>query len=185
MDKLEKYKIISDFINSWFKVFAVIAAGVITVSEYYQHKEGEQVKLTLSYVERFNSSKLLDMRNLIDMKLDEENETIISTLSKKDLSEVEMEKAYGQLIVDIVEKHRMSLQLKTLLAFHEEVVLCVNTALCNEQVARDFFTTDAKELFKGFYPFICDERRKWKNDKIGQRVEHFYVRAAGSVCSGS
>ena len=182
MDKLEKYKTISEFLNSWLKVFAVIAAGLITVSEYYEHKEGEQVKLTLDYVDRYNSGKLFDMKNDLDMTLDEENQTLVSTLSQKGLSEAEMEKAYRAVILQIVEKHHLSLQLKTLLGFHEQVVLCVNTALCNEQVARDFFTTDAKELFNGFYPFICEERRKWKNDKVGQRVERFYIKASGNVC---
>ena len=183
MSKLEHYKTISDFINSWLKVFAVVAAGVITVNEYYQHKEAEQVKLTLGYVERFSSGKLLDMRNQIDGKLDEENEALVATLSNNKLNEEQLEKEYRQLILNVVKKHHLSLQLKTLLAFHEEVVLCVNTSLCNEQVARDFFTTDAKELFNGFYPYICEERRKWKNEKIGQRVEQFYVRTGASVCS--
>jgi len=184
MKKLEKYKAISEFINSWLKIVAVFAAGLFTVNEYFDHKEGEQVKLTLSYVERYSSNKMLDIRNALSMKLDEENDALVSTLSDSSLDANELQKKYDKLILEIVKKHHLAIQLKTLIDFHEEVVLCVNSALCNEQVARDFFSADAQELFRGFYPFVCDERRKWKNDKIGQRVETFYIKTNSNVCLG-
>lgn len=183
MKNLENYKAINEFISSWLKVGTVIMAAFFSITEYLEHKESEQVKLTLKYVERYNSNKMLDMRTQLSLKLDEENKALISTLSDSSLSADELNKKYSQLILQIIEKHKLAVNLKTLIGFHEEVVLCVDSTLCNEQVAKDFFTIDAQELFRGFYPYICEERRKWKNNRIGQRIEAFYNKSDGNACS--
>jgi len=181
--RLEKYKTLSDFINGWLTIVAIFAAGLFSLNEYLEHKTGEQVQRSLNYVERYNGDKLLDMRNTLSTKLDEENKSLVETLSNPELSQNELQAAYDKLILEIIKKHKLAIQIKTLLGFHEELVLCVESQLCDEQVARDFFTTDAKALFRGFYPYICDQRRKWKNEKIGLRVEIFFNKNAEKICT--
>jgi len=182
MRALEKYKTISEFINSWLTILAVIAAGLFSINEYLEHKEDERIKRSLHYVERYSADKFIDIRNNVYAKLDEENKALVKALSDSSLSSEELQEKYNKLILDIVDKHSLSVNIKTLFNFHEEVVLCVQTELCDEQVVRNFFNVEALELFRGFSPYVCNERKKWRNENITLRVETFYNKTQGDIC---
>lgn len=182
MKGLEKYSSIGDFLNNWLKIITILCAGIFGLLEYIEHKEDLKVERSLNYVERFNSSALTESRNTLSQIVDRESEKIIKTLSDNKLSAEEVQNKYNDLIVKMVSEHKMESQLRQQFDFHEEVVLCVTAGICDEFVVRSFFSTNAKQLFKAFYPYVCDQRKKWNNKSISENVEFFYISKNSQIC---
>lgn len=183
MSAIQKYSSIGDFVNKWLAIISVITAAVFGLIEYLEHKEKVRVERSLSYVERFNSSSYTEFRNSLSDVVEQESAKIISTLSDSSLSAEEVSQRYNKLIIDMIRDNKLEAKLRQLFDFHEEVVLCATSALCDEFVIRSFFATNAKQLFKAFYPYVCDQRTKWNNDEILQNLESFYLSGNAQICN--
>lgn len=176
-------KSITDFLTSWLTVITLMSAAVFGILEYIDHKQGVRVQRSLDYVERYNKELYLKLRNRLADVLEQEGKILVSTLVDNTLSSEQVERRYFDFINDMIARHKLKPDLRRLLGFHEEVVLCVKAGLCDAAVARSFFTVDAQELFRGFYPYVCDQREKWKNPTIAAQTENFYIGEDVATCS--
>lgn len=176
-------KSITDFFTSWLTVITLVSAAVFGVLEYVDHKHDVRVQRSLDYVERYNQDLYLTLRNRLNDVLEKESQTLISTLVDDSLSPQQIQRKYSDFINEMIAKHELKSDLRRLLGFHEEVVLCVNAGLCDADVVRSFFSVDAQELFRGFYPYVCDQRDKWKNPTISAQIENFYIGENIDTCA--
>ena len=46
--------------------------------------------------------------------------------------------------------------------------------LCEEEVAGQFFDSDAEGFVNTYYPYICHIRREWHNSEQYKKVTQFY-----------
>lgn len=183
MIRLSNSKSITDFLTSWLTVVTLVSAAIFGILEYVDHKQGVRVQRSLDYVERYNKDLYLDLRNRLADVLEQESQTLISTLVDDSLSDKQIQRKYYEFINKMIANHKLSPDLRRLLGFHEEVVLCVNAGLCDAAVVRSFFSVDAQELFKGFYPYVCNQRDKWKNPTISAQIEKFYIGENVATCT--
>lgn len=183
MNILEKSKAVRDALNSWLTVIAVISAGIFGVVEYVDHKAGVRVERSLGYVERYNGNVYLDSRARLDEVLEEEREALTALLTGEALPSETIPRMYDDYVITMVDKHGIRPVLNRLFGFHEEVVLCANAGLCDASVLQQFFSIEAQELFKGFYPYVCEQRNKWHNPALFVRMEHFYLGNKRDVCA--
>jgi len=182
MNAQVKSKSITDFLTSWLTVITLVSAAIFGILEYIDHKQGVRVQRSLDYVERYNTDLYLKLRNRLADVLEQESKTLIATLVDNSLTAEQIQRKYYEFINEMILRHKLKPDLRRLLGFHEEVVLCTNAELCDAAVVRSFFTVDAQELFKGFYPYVCDQREKWNNTTIAAEVEAFYIDKNNETC---
>ena len=182
MSVQENSKSITDFLTSWLTLITLVSAAIFGVLEYFDHKQGVRVQRSLDYVERYNQDLYLKLRNRLADVLELEDKALIETLVDDSLSAEQVQHKYADFINNMIVKHKLKPDLRRLLGFHEEVVLCTNAGLCDAAVVRSFFTVDAQELFKGFYPYVCDQREKWNNPTIAAELENFYIGTNNETC---
>jgi hypothetical protein len=183
MLKLANSKSVTDFLTSWLTVIALVSAAIFGILEYVDHKQDVRVQRSLDYVERYNKDLYLKLRDRLADVLDQESKTLIATLVDDSLSKEQIQRKYFDFINEMIAKHKLTSDLRRLLGFHEEVVLCVNAGICDAAVVRSFFSVDAQELFRGFYPYICDQRDKWKNPTIAAQTEKFFIGENIGTCT--
>ena len=182
MSMQENSKSITDFLTSWLTLITLVSAAIFGVLEYVDHKQGVRVQRSLEYVERYNQDLYLNLRNRLADVLELEDKALIETLVDDSLSAEQVQRKYSDFINKMIVKHKLKSDLRRLLGFHEEVVLCANAGLCDAAVVRSFFTVGAQELFKGFYPYVCDQREKWNNPTIAAELENFYIGTNNETC---
>lgn len=161
----------------------MVSAAIFGVLEYIDHKQGVRVQRSLDYVERYNNDLYLQLRNRLAEVLEQESKILVKTLVDDSLTDEQIQRKYFNFINEMIDKHKLKPDLRRLLGFHEEVVLCVKAELCDADVVRSFFTVDAQELFRGFYPYVCDQRAKWNNPTIVAETENFYIGADVETCA--
>lgn len=176
-------KSITDFLTRWLTVVTLVSAAVFGVLEYVDHKNDVRIQRSLDYVERYNQDLYLSLRNRLNDVLEQESGRLIATLVDDSLSAEEIQRRYFEFINEMIVTHNLKSDLRRLLGFHEEVVLCVNAGLCDADVVRSFFSVDAQELFRGFYPYVCAQRDQWKNPTIASQVENFYIGDDADTCA--
>ena len=74
----------------------------------------------------------------------------------------------------LIDEDKLNGALEQLFTFYEQIILCREMDLCEEDVAAQFFDTDAEGFLNTYYPYICHVRKEWLNPGQYKKVTQFY-----------
>lgn len=164
-----------DAIKSWLGVITIVLGGCYTVLEYVEHKQSVKVQRSLSYVEKYRSSNTAEAKLSLNQLLIDNNEQLNNLLLKKYENSVDLAEAYNLFVLDIVKPSLIQRNIEILFSFYEEVAICVERGLCDNEITQSFLSNDAKTMFNSYYPYICRLRKQWKNNSVYLRTQQYYV----------
>ena len=183
---LEKSKPTIDLLKSWLGIGAVVFAAVLTPWEYLEVKQEKRVERTLAYVERYGDGDYADSAIVLDEAIADQYSVLSKLLQNTELSTRELEKRYMELILGMFKDPGLRSAMNSVLRFHEELVQCILSNLCDREVAMSFFLNSTGDMLRTYYPYICDKRSKWNDPQAYQAIEHFYLgKSETDVCESS
>jgi len=182
MKLLTANKAIADALKSWLGVLAILFAGAYSLLEYIEHKKAVKVERSLSYVEHYRDSSTTEAKLFLNQLLADNHQKLAQILNAKYDNETALNTAYNSFIVKITNKPSVQRNLEVAFSFFEEVAICVERELCDQQVIHSFFSNDAKALFNSFSPYVCSLRQQWKNNTVYLKLEQFYVQPDKDIC---
>lgn len=138
----------------------------------------------MDFVDQFNSTgQILDARNRVSEATNKNMEAIAGVLRDPDLDEQQLAVAYNDAILQMIDEENLDTPLEQLFKFHEQVLICREMQLCDEQVISGFLDNEAGSFTHTFYPWVCRVRADWNNPTAFQRVLDFYVEGnSATVC---
>jgi hypothetical protein len=139
----------------------------------------------MEFVDRYNGTgQLLDSRTRVSEATSNSMDAIAGVLKDPGLSERELAAAYSDTILNMVEEAQLSASLEQLFNFYDQLLICREMQLCDEQVAAEFFDTEAGSFSRTFYPWVCQVRSDWNNPAAFERVLDFYLGGdSAKVCN--
>ncbi len=151
-----------------------VASGFLYgVFEYEHSKFDQQVKQTLEFYDRFNSSPYVGYRETFS-NVRYEN---IRILSKS----AESTEAYNSAIDKILklEGTKLTTSLDMTFDFFDGLTNCVRSGLCDSVSAKRLFRYRAQEIYENFWPHIENIRTTYKMDKPTCSGNVFNIYAGG------
>ena len=74
----------------------------------------------------------------------------------------------------LIKEDKINGALDQLFTFYEQILLCREMDLCEEEVAKKFFDIDAQGFVNTYYPYICNLRKEWHNPNQYKKIAQFY-----------
>lgn len=144
-----------------------------------------RVDRALEFVDRYNSTgQLLDSRNRVSEATRNGMATITAVLKDPSLTDQQqLAAAYQRTILELVEAENLGGPLEQLFNFYDQVLICRDMQLCDDDVATQFFDNDAGDFSRTFYPWVCKVRADWNDPAAFARVLDFYIEGdSATVC---
>lgn len=165
-------------VQSSVTIVAILVGGVFGLVQYMDYKSSEKVNRSLTQLTKYSADGMVKSRESINEAWSDNLENLIELFKKNKSDE-----AYSKFVIDVVSNNNLDNDVDKILRFYEESAVCVNSNLCDEETIRSFFQTDAKPFFNTFYPYICSQRKRWKDEKIWETVQAFYnPKSIGKIC---
>lgn len=177
--KMNDRRKISEIFLTWISPFAMLVTGIFAMVQYLEYKHTVKVERSMEYVREFSSNDaIVKARARVNSAIQNYSEQLTKELTSGSGAAGKYEKS----IIALVAKEGLANELDSLFYFFEELALCVETELCDGDVAKSFFARDAVELFHSFYPYICQKRINYRNPTIAKRVQIFFVENEDDMC---
>jgi hypothetical protein len=160
--------------RSVFRVFVTIRKSITRLSiiigllysfvQYERIKLDGEVKQTLLFYDKFNSSPFTGYReNLTDI-VSKNIEEIKASLRSDESFSIQIEK-----IIKLGDSRK---SFDMVLDFFDGVAVCMETDICDKVTAKQLFQSRASELYEIFYPYIKKNRVENKSDEYAGGLEY-------------
>ena len=166
---------IFEVVGTWVAAISVVVGGMFGIYQYMEHKSAVRVDRTMAFVERYHGNAMLVQARLTItestmLRAGQINQLLLDTNVKpEDLSAL-----FDELILKQVLEDKLASPLEQLFTFYEQILLCRELELCEEEVAEQFFDTDALGIIMTYYPYICKIRKEWHNPEQYKKITDFY-----------
>ena len=147
-------------------------------------QDAARVDRAMEFVERYNGAgQLLDARTRVSEATANAMDTLAAVLKDPDLTEQELAAAYSETILEMVETGNLDASLEQLFKFFDQLLICREMQLCDDDVAKGFLDTEAGAFSRTYYPWVCQVRADWNNPAAFERVLDFYLEGdSATVC---
>ena len=148
------------------KVF-IIAGGIFAVIQFMESKQNHRIAKTFEYIAAYERGPVLVSRENIRRLLRPYGSTFAGNhLSNKDHKRLMSAISAGDAGANIED------DLDRVIDFHEGLYLCLKLELCDDEVAKKYFSCKAETFRMQFMPYI-EARRKHDNKNFGVELEWF------------
>lgn len=184
MDDQELKLQLAEVAGTWVAALAVVIGGLFGIYQYLEHKSAVRVDRTMAFVERYHgNSMLVEARLKITESMTLRVGQINQLLQDPTLKPEDLPAKYSEEVLKLVNEDDLAGPLEQLFTFYEQIILCRELALCEEEVAQQFFDNDARGFVRSYYPYICFIRKEWNNPSQFERVIKFYsANNSASIC---
>ena len=166
---------IAEIAGTWVAAIAVVVGGLFGIYQYLEHKSAVRVDRSMAFVERYHgNSMLVEARLVIIQSINNKTEHIKQVLENPDLKPENISDAYNAEILKLIKEDKLAGPLEQLFTFYEQIILCREMDLCEEEVSKQFFDADAQDFISTYYPYICNLRKEWNNPNQYLKVTQFY-----------
>ena len=169
---LERSKTITDIATAWIGVIALVAGGGFAVYQYLQKENGDRVKETLNFLDRYNKSPFSEARRTVAGVWERHSDKQNVLLSKSPFSAQE----YNDFALDVIQHEKIGPDILLLIEFFESLEICVRKEICDSQVAMLFFQPEARALYNQHFAKISFERTKRTDPRLAHELEAFCQR---------
>ena len=166
---------LAEIAGTWVAALAVVIGGLFGIYQYLEHKSAVRVDRSMAFVERYHgNSVLVEARLKINESMAKRTAQLNQILSNPALKPEDLQTKYDVEILKLINEDALNGALQQLFTFYEQIILCREMDLCEEQVTGQFFDTDAQSFVNTYYPYICNIRKEWHNPDQYQKVTQFY-----------
>ena len=166
---------IAEIAGTWVAAITVVIGGLFGVYQYLEHKSAVRVDRSMAFVERYHgNSMLVEARLKIIESINSKTEHIKQVLENPELKPEKISAAYSAEILKLIKEDNLAGSLEQLFTFYEQIILCREMGLCEEEVSKQFFDADAQDFISTYYPYICNVRKEWNNPNQYKKVTQFY-----------
>jgi hypothetical protein len=122
-------------------------------------KQGNRVKQTMEQLKSFNSGRLQDAYLNLNSKWSDYYDTIEDINNKETVANKQnLAQIKAKIILPIITKKALQQDIRLLVDFYEGLQVCVQSQICDKQVARDFFGDYADSFYYWHLPWINRQR---------------------------
>ena len=165
----------AEIAGTWVAAIAVVVGGFFGIYQYLEHKSAVRVDRSMAFVERYHgNSMLVEARLKIIESITNKTEHIKKVLEDPNLEPEKIPDVYNTEILKLIKEDKLAGPLEQLFTFYEQIILCREMDLCEEEVSKQFFDADARDFISTYYPYICNLRQDWNNPNQYKKVTQFY-----------
>lgn len=166
---LARIKLISDILASWVGVAALLGGGIFGIQQYLVKEEGDRVKETLNFLDRYHQEPFVSSRMKIyqawhKYRHDERRITDAAVFD---------EAAFRTFINETIKTEELTTSIDLVTDFYAALEICVTANVCDEDLALLLFHTDAMAHFNRHFPYIESLRIDQNDPDVASRLEHF------------
>ena len=166
---------IAEIAGTWVAAVSVVIGGLFGIHQYLEHKSAVRVDRSMAFVERYHGNDMLvEARLKINSSMIKRSPELNQILQNPALKSEDLQLKYDSEILKFIAEDKLEGPLEQLLTFYEQIILCRELELCEENVAGQFFDTDAEGFVNTYYPYICHVRKEWHNPGQYKKVTQFY-----------
>jgi len=160
-------------------VFGAILASIELYSRFKFEPEGKRADQTLTFMERFDSDRLVSARREINALLDAADEFIDENIEANELTDSgeDTETVVDLLLVEFFfrsESGDVSEPLVQVVSFFGQLQVCIETELCDRSTAHDFLDTYASTFWQRFEP-VVERARTEGRPGFASEMERFVL----------
>lgn len=166
---------LAEIAGTWVAALAVIIGGLFGIYQYLEHKSAVRVDRSMAFVERYHgNSMLVEARLKINGSMAKRTTELNYILKDPALKPEDLKVKYDNEILKLINEDGLNGALEQIFTFYEQIVLCREMDLCEENVTEQFFDADAQGFVNTYYPYICNIRKEWHNPGQYEKVTQFY-----------
>lgn len=166
---------IAEIAGTWVAALAVVIGGLFGIYQYLEHKSAVRVDRSMAFVERYHgNSMLVEARLKINESMAKRTAQLNQILQDPAIKAEDLAARYENEILKQINEDQLVGALEQLFTFYEQIILCREMDLCEENVAAQFFDIDAKGFVNTYYPYICNLRKEWHNPTQYIKITQFY-----------
>ncbi len=162
---LERAKTLTDIIGTIFGVAGAIVAGFFAGYQYLEAKEAEQIKETISFVNRLDAPMLHD-------RLARISKTWIIKEPEID-SHVKNTEDWNSFVIKVVSDNQLENDVISIIDYYKGLQICVREEICDRKTALAFLKSDARAFYHLHYPFISQLRKSRNDPSFAIELETF------------
>ncbi|WP_299079458.1 hypothetical protein [uncultured Paraglaciecola sp.] len=166
---------LAEVAGTWVAAIAVVIGGLFGIYQYLEHKSAVRVDRSMAFVERYQGNSMLVAARVKITESQKKHAIQLNqilqdpTIQAKDLAA-----KYENEILKQIDEDQLNGALEQLFTFYEQIIMCREMALCEADVAEQFFDTNAQDLVHTYYPYICKVRTEWHNPNQFRKITQFY-----------
>lgn len=166
---------LAEVAGTWVAALSVVIGGLFGIYQYLEHKSAVKVDRSMAFVERYHgNSMLVEARLKITESMSKRAIELNKVLQVPNLTPRKLQANYDQAVLNLIKEDQLSGALEQLFTFYEQILLCREMDLCEGEVAKQFFDTDALGFVNTYYPYICNIRKEWQNPNQYKKITVFY-----------
>lgn len=169
---LERNKILTELIMEWVKLIALIIAGIFAGVQYLDKQNGDRVKETLVFLNRFNTTPVLEARRKIADVWEEKMPQQLALLEKAPFVDAD----YRRFMTETVKQAGISQDVALVVEYFESLEVCIRAKICDGDSAAQFLKPEALSFFRQHATHIQMIRSKRKDPRFAHDFEIFAKR---------
>lgn len=154
--------------STLIQAIGVLVAGSLAVNEYLDNSLAERVNVTLKYVDRFQTERVVEARRTLEQAWNARSKEVSEILAGAD-----GETRLAAYLEEAIAQLQLSEPIGTILDFYDELEACTVAALCDRETAVRFFGKYAWDFRGLLAPHIERERQELRDELIGSGVDYF------------
>ena len=172
---LKYFKDLSEAILAFLTATGLLIGGGFALMEYLEHKKQLQIETSMKFVSRFQDDHFLKSRQKLRRTWDDAYPQITSILLAKNVPQETINRNYYEFVNEHITKQGLQSDLELIMEFFQETTYCVGAKLCAKDVITEFWGREGEDFVSIYYPYICELRRKWNDDSIGEDIQKFFI----------
>jgi hypothetical protein len=166
---LDRVKLISDVLAAWVGVVALLAGGIFGIQQYLAQEEGDRVKETLNFLDRYHKEPFVSAR----MALYKTWDKYTAKENSFRLGQVFDEKGFSSFIRETIKEENLTASVDLVTDFYSALEVCITAHACDQDLALLLFHADATAHFNRHFPYIDWARTDQNDPNVGKRLEEF------------
>ena len=137
----------------------LIIGGVVAIYQYFDVKQDNRVKQTMEQLQRFNNNPLLDARLTLTKTWTPYQSTFQRLNQQTIANEQDQMQILGKIVIPVIQQHDLFDEIILLVDFFDNLHICIQHHLCDQQVAEAFFSGYARSFYRLHQPWIMVQRQ--------------------------
>jgi hypothetical protein len=180
-----------DLVISIITIIGVLLGGALTFEQYVEAKTKDRVERTFEFLSRYNQTPLSDDNAALNAVWSRVLTATLDKIRRQDLKPGPAHDALVRNILDTIDAPASPVspakpdsgdaakdtpipeKISDMIEFYDQLAVCVDAGLCDEDLARTYFGTEAYGFFSNAYPFVCRERHTWNDPNYARQSALF------------
>jgi hypothetical protein len=173
MSDEKRVKLTTDKLLPWVTVISLILGGLWAILEYNERSNSrisDKAAQVLVFVERYNRNPIQEYKNNKVKALAEAYKDYYEKNSKREPDDCET------FQIKVVDKFGLRFEIDNVTFFYDELLVCVNSGICDKEVAHNFFGKHAFDFMWGlqcYIPFVKAARERRNVSGYAEGLTYF------------